>query len=454
MVDEAAQGTEPETLIPLSVVAPPEECSNGRPIFVMAGDQKQLGPRTASRLGSFEASLFERLFSRPLYSEHPLSRQGISRLGGVNGPNVVLKLTASLLVCRVLFYPGGRVADLVSQPYNRPPFTNLLRNYRSHPAILAIPSALFYHDTLIAEAADIDGLANWEGWKRKNWPVLFLANGGQDEPHEEGVSFYNPREVAMACKTARRFVDSGLLQPHEIAIMSPFWEQVRRIRAALRGSPYNLRGINVGPLEVYQGAEHKLVILCTTRARERFLDQDLQRGLGIIFESKKFNVAMTRAKQGLIVVGNPWILQKDPSWLAFLSFCWRNGAVEHDSEEVKPVETTDPKGTQFPNLSIMGSGGLKTTSSNGNNTRQQLPNSDGNLKSINLWQPSEDEQGVPQYLSRLEQSLLMKNKLAGYDGYIPKPLSSRFDDEDPMWTAGIAAEDALRCADFDLDGRK
>ena len=101
MVDEAAQGTEPETSIALSVVSPPEECSNERPIFVMAGDQKQLGPRTASRLGSLETSLFERLFSRPLYSEHPLSRQGISRLGGVNGPNVVPKLTTSLLVCRV-----------------------------------------------------------------------------------------------------------------------------------------------------------------------------------------------------------------------------------------------------------------------------------------------------------------------------------------------------------------
>ena len=172
---------------------------------------------------------------------------------------------------------------------------------------------------------------------------------------------------------------------------------------------------------------------------------------GIIFESKRFNVAMTRAKQGLIVIGNPWILQKDPSWVAFLSFCWRNGAVEHDSEEIKPANTSDSKETQHPSLSNTGDGGQRTATSNGNNTHQLLPNSDANLKYVNLWQPSEDEQGVPQYLSRLEQGLLMRNKLAGYDGDTPKPLSSRFDDDDPMWTAGIAAEDALRCVDFDFN---
>lgn len=42
LLDEAAQGIEPEVAVALSVVAPPEEASLDRPIFVMAGDQKQL----------------------------------------------------------------------------------------------------------------------------------------------------------------------------------------------------------------------------------------------------------------------------------------------------------------------------------------------------------------------------------------------------------------------------
>lgn len=42
LLDEAAQGIEPEVAVALSVVAPPEEASGDRPIFVMAGDQRQL----------------------------------------------------------------------------------------------------------------------------------------------------------------------------------------------------------------------------------------------------------------------------------------------------------------------------------------------------------------------------------------------------------------------------
>lgn len=79
-LDEAAQGLEPEVAIPLSVVAPPEEASNDKPIVVMAGDPRQLGPKTASK-GSLETSLLERLFSRPLYRTHPLSRDVYSDFG-------------------------------------------------------------------------------------------------------------------------------------------------------------------------------------------------------------------------------------------------------------------------------------------------------------------------------------------------------------------------------------
>jgi helicase MOV-10 len=74
LIDEAAQGMEPEFVIPLSVVAPPEEASNDSPIVVMAGDQRQLGPNTVTS-GELRISAFERLFDRPIYSEHPWRRE-------------------------------------------------------------------------------------------------------------------------------------------------------------------------------------------------------------------------------------------------------------------------------------------------------------------------------------------------------------------------------------------
>ncbi|KAL8785760.1 MAG: hypothetical protein Q9195_008503 [Heterodermia aff. obscurata] len=40
--------------------------------------------------------------------------------------------------------------------------------------------------------------------------------------------------------------------------------------------------------------------------------------------------------QGLIVLGNPWVLSKDPCWLAFLKFCWRNHLWEEDKRAKDP----------------------------------------------------------------------------------------------------------------------
>jgi helicase MOV-10 len=97
-----------------------------------------------------------------------------------------------------------------------------------------------------------------------------------------------------------------------------------------------MHGINIGPLEAFQGLESRLVILCTTRTRNRFIDQDVARGLGVIYEPKRFNVALTRAKQGLIVIGNADVLDQDENWVAFLAFCKRNHAWKGESAWMPP----------------------------------------------------------------------------------------------------------------------
>lgn len=304
LMDEAAQAVEPEALIPLSVIAPPtgyKATEQSLPTFVMAGDQSQLGPRTASRTIAMQTSLFERLLNRPLYFSHPLARSKES--GGVMRP-----LTQSML------------------PIIRPPFTNLIRNYRSHPAILATPSVLFYNDTLEPEARDTTSLLSWFGWKGpRNWPVLFCSNTAPDETGPDGSSLYNTEEAKTACWYALSFLNAGLVQQQEICIMSPFRAQVYNLRQVARQPRYNIPWVNIGPLEAFQGLESKLVILCTTRTRRQFVERDNQRGLGVIHEPRRFNVALTRAKEGLIVIGNPVTLQQDRCWETFLAFCCRNG---------------------------------------------------------------------------------------------------------------------------------
>ncbi|KAJ4371580.1 hypothetical protein N0V83_004799 [Neocucurbitaria cava] len=307
LIDEAAQATEIDVLPAISVIYPPSAYPSHlrQPLFIMAGDEHQLGPRTASHNPQFSTSLFARLFSRPLYNSHPLSRSNIKPS---SGPPVLKK---SML------------------PIIYPPFTLLIRNYRSHPSILSVPSSLFYHDTLIPEApSPSTPLQQSSFWRGRKWPVLFLPNTAPDEIERDGGGWYNVTEARLACSIAQTLVFESGVQQRDICIMSPFAAQVKLLRSLIRSTTYGgLWDVNIGPLEAFQGLEKRVVILCTTRTRARFLDMDEKRGLGIVGQKRKMNVALTRAKEALFVVGSPDVLGRDEHWRVWLAFCWRNGLV-------------------------------------------------------------------------------------------------------------------------------
>jgi len=374
IVDEAAQATEPENLIPLSIVSPPADDLNQKPVFVMAGDQHQLNPRTYDRSTTLHTSFFERLSEMPVYASHPLARKSLQR-------------TSHRL------------------PMLRPPFVNLIRNYRSHLAILAIPSSMFYANTLIPEASQTDSLLPWTGWHGRRWPVLFACNAGIDNCEDirgVGRGWYNTREAQKAITYAQSLLGQRLIvEQSEICIMSPFQSQVNLLRKLARQS--KLWGVNIGPMEAFQGLERRFVILCTTRARKRFVEEDKVRGIGIIDEKKKFNVAITRAKEGLVVLGNPCTLAIDPHWLAFLKFCWRNSLWQCDND----------KNTSSPNYEET---------------------------DVNAWTPGNQSEEI----SGLEAALVYKER----DKRAGSKAARRFmgggeNTEDALWRSGLEAEEAV-----------
>jgi len=221
VIDEAAQATELEALIPLSVLNPPSAIPfAASPTIVMAGDPKQLNPRTASKSLAIETSLFARLLDRDVYRLHPLARSNIRGYAS--------SLTQNML------------------PMPRPPFATLIRNYRSHPAILAVPSALFYNDTLIPEATDTKLLMSVPDlWRGRGWPVLFCQNDGSDEISREGGGWYNVTEAHRALQYARKLLQSGKVAEKDIAIISPFEANVKLLRKLARSPQYKLWSVNV-----------------------------------------------------------------------------------------------------------------------------------------------------------------------------------------------------------------
>lgn len=313
LLDEAAQATEVDVLPAISVVCPPSAYprEHVQPRVVMAGDEHQLGPRTASHDPKFDTSLFARLASRSMFANHPLSRRNVDPS---SGPPV---LKRSML------------------PIMYPPFTNLIRNYRSHPAILSVPSAHFYRDTLIPDAVISNTpLTTSTLWRGRKWPVLYIPHTGPDEIERDNGGWYNMSEARLACSLAQKLVLKSGVRQSDICIMSPFAAQVKLLRSLIRSRDYaggaGLWEVNIGPVEAFQGLEKRVVIICTTRTRMRFVADDVTSGMGLVGQKRKMNVALTRATEGLFVIGSPEVLGADEHWRVWMAFCGRNGLVDDD----------------------------------------------------------------------------------------------------------------------------
>jgi helicase MOV-10 len=108
----------------------------------------------------------------------------------------------------------------------------------------------------------------------------------------------------------------------------------------------------LGSVETFQGQERRVIIISTVRSQNDLLVHDLKYNLGFVANEKRFNVAITRAKALLIVVGNPRVLATDEkNWLPLLRFCrdkkswlgeeWDEEASSDDEDEAFDVINSD-----------------------------------------------------------------------------------------------------------------
>lgn len=207
--------------------------------------------------------------------------------------------------------------------------THLVRNYRSIAPILMVPASLFYNDTLIASASNVS-MFPWTQLPNPRIPILFQGNDSEEWTPDDGASWCNIGEIAhvvaivkdLFSPSSQALRNDQPLKQNEVAVITPWKEQVWRIRKALRD--WGFHGIDVGHVEVYQGAEFRVTILSCVRSRARHLASDRLANAGLYGEPKRFNVAITRAKELLVVVGNANLLKGDPYWNGFLQVMLRN----------------------------------------------------------------------------------------------------------------------------------
>ena len=99
------------------------------------------------------------------------------------------------------------------------------------------------------------------------------------------------------------------IQAKEIGVITPYRRQVQKIRQKLRKDE-KTKEVMVGSTEEFQGQERRVIIVSTVRSSPEYVYTDNQYKLGFLKNPKRFNVAITRAKALLIVVGNPHILSQ------------------------------------------------------------------------------------------------------------------------------------------------
>ncbi|KAJ3321096.1 hypothetical protein HDU76_000148 [Blyttiomyces sp. JEL0837] len=300
-VDEAGQATEPEFWIGIAGLI-----DYPRSQIVLAGDPQQLGPilrSTDAKKFGLEKSFLERLLELPLYTPKKSGNTG----------RIVEALPTSL---------PGQFSE------NPNVITKLLRNYRSHPAILNISSSLFYNKELIASAEKTsrDSLTDVDFLPAKGFPIIFCGVNGRDMQEGDSPSWFNPDEVGWVKKwvdTIGRARSKGV-SFDQIGIIAPYRRQVQRIQQLLK--LYG-NGVKCGTVEEFQGQERRIIIISTVRSSASQVSSDVFHSLGFLKNAKRFNVAVSRAKQLLVVIGNPMVLNQDRHWAAFLKYCRDHGAV-------------------------------------------------------------------------------------------------------------------------------
>ncbi len=231
---------------------------------VLAGDHRQLPPTVLSNQEILKRSLFERLMLRNLV------------------PSLMLNIQYRMNKCIMdfpnrLMYKGALRAD-ASIANRRPP-------YKKAPKDLALDP---------------------------NYAVVFADSSALEAyehlPHHSN-SYENPLEAAYILEWVKELIECGIAAS-DIGIITPYLAQVKLLRRLLE----EFEQLEIKSVDGFQGREKEIIIIS-------FVRSNLARSIGFLTDRRRLNVAMTRARSKLIMIGDRSTLEpNDPftelfSWL-------------------------------------------------------------------------------------------------------------------------------------------
>jgi hypothetical protein len=199
--------------------------------------------------------------------------------------------------------------------------------YRMHPVIAEFPSDSFYAGHL---KTGIEYRARLPPpgfeWPVQGAPVAFVPVNVAEEV-KDGTSYVNVAEVDKIAVILMQLVRTGGLPNGvgDIGVITPYSAQVRLIRRTLKDRKFlrdaGLSEIEVSSVDGFQGREKEVIVFSSVRA-------NFDKNVGFLSDWRRMNVMMTRAKRGLIIVGNPSTLHTDRVWHHWLTWAAANGVIQ------------------------------------------------------------------------------------------------------------------------------
>jgi superfamily I DNA and/or RNA helicase len=194
--------------------------------------------------------------------------------------------------------------------------------YRMHESIMGFSNLRFYRGKLKAD--EMVKTRTFSGLPHA--PVLFIDTVGcgfEEKRSSKTRSVGNTGEILILEEHFLKF--KKIISPEEaglIALISPYREQVEKLEETLGNSP-NWEGWNwnVQTIDGFQGQEADMVYISLVRSNRKG-------ELGFLKDYRRMNVALTRARKLLVVIGDSGTLGRDPFYLDFLEYVDKNGTYQ------------------------------------------------------------------------------------------------------------------------------
>ncbi|CDR40740.1 CYFA0S05e03906g1_1 [Cyberlindnera fabianii] len=264
LIDEVTQASEPECLVPIV---------HGAKQVILVGDHQQLGPVILDKRAA-EAGLKQSLFERLIHLNH-----------------IPIRLEVQ---------------------------------YRMNPCLAEFASNMFYEGDLHSGVTKEDRrMSSKFPWPVPDTPMMFWANYGREEISATGTSYLNRIEAMNCERVITRLFREGV-KPEQIGVITPYEGQRAYIVSymTMNGSMDKdlYLDVEVASVDAFQGREKDFIVFSCARANEG-------QNIGFLRDPRRLNVALTRAKYGLIVLGNPRTLKKNHLWNQLLLHFRENGCL-------------------------------------------------------------------------------------------------------------------------------